>query len=51
MEALGYPYSPEIRGNIGIFLVDAEDVPVDMPATLRDRIQEEANRARSTLRQ
>ncbi|MFE7403195.1 hypothetical protein [Streptomyces sp. NPDC057557] len=50
VEALGYPYSAEIRGYIGIFLVDAEGVPVDLPESLCNRIQEEASRARSVLR-
>ncbi|PWS47110.1 hypothetical protein DLE01_32120 [Streptomyces sp. FT05W] len=49
LEAFGYPYSAQMRGDIGIFLADAEGVPTDLPQELADRISAvalEARRAR-----
>ncbi|MFI1975425.1 hypothetical protein [Streptomyces wedmorensis] len=50
LEAFGHPYSAEIRGHIGIYLADAEGVPVDLPEPLRERIEAEVRRAREAVR-
>ncbi|MEU7335751.1 hypothetical protein [Streptomyces sp. NPDC007074] len=49
IEALGRPYQAELRGQIGIYLADAEGQPADMPLALRDRLQYEVSRARASL--
>ncbi|MCX5314735.1 hypothetical protein [Streptomyces sp. NBC_00154] len=50
VEALGHPYQEQMRGLVGIYLADAEGVPVSMPTPLQERISTEVNRARSTLK-
>ncbi|HEX5568045.1 MAG TPA: hypothetical protein VFY14_14150 [Streptomyces sp.] len=50
VEAFGHPRQDEMRGQLCIYLADAEGVPVDMPPWLRDRIQEEVGRARAAIR-
>ncbi|WP_381560927.1 hypothetical protein [Streptomyces eurythermus] len=50
VEAFGHPRQDEMRGQLCIYLADAEGAPVDMPPWLRDRIQEEVGRARADTR-
>ncbi|MGW3031234.1 hypothetical protein ACWDCB_08355 [Streptomyces sp. NPDC001178] len=50
VEAFGHPRQDEVRGQLCIYLADAEGAPVDMPPWLRDRIQEEVSRARAATR-
>ncbi|MEW2434141.1 hypothetical protein AB0952_08160 [Streptomyces caniferus] len=50
VEALGHPYQEQMRGLVGIYLADAEGIPVSMPTSLQERISAEVNRARSTLK-